>query len=147
MVGRDVDFLVDAASPPAADVWRTLLPLLARCEHLRYADETGDRVAETAPYERHYFVLRIDGWKVDVSVWTAGVAESVEEFTRSLPARLEPATRLAILRLKDAWFEHPAYPDVVGAWEIYDAVLEHGVRTLDELDEHLAERGLPTRVR
>jgi hypothetical protein len=147
MVGCDLDFLVAAVSPSAADVWWTMLPLLERCEHLRYADETGDRVAETAPYERHYFVMRIDGWKVDVSVWTADVPESVETFTRSLPARLDPTTRLAILRLKDAWFEHPAYPDVVGGWEIYHAVLEHGVRTLDELDEHLAERGLPTRVR
>jgi hypothetical protein len=38
------------------------------------------------------------------------------------------------------------YPEIVGAYEIYDAVLHHGVRTLDDLDRYLAERGLPTRA-
>ena len=30
--------------------------------------------------------------------------------------------------------------------EIYDAVLNHGVQTLAELDRYLGERGLPPRV-
>lgn len=54
---------------------------------------------------------------------------------------------MAILRLKDFWHRLPHYPDVVSAWEIYDAVLNHGVRTLDELDAFFAARGLPTRGR
>jgi hypothetical protein len=52
---------------------------------------------------------------------------------------------LAVLRLKDFWQRLPVYPDIVGAWEIYDAVLNHDVRTLDELDAFLAARGMPTR--
>jgi hypothetical protein len=38
------------------------------------------------------------------------------------------------------------YPDVVSAWEIYDAVLHHQVESLDELDDYLAARGFPTRL-
>jgi hypothetical protein len=56
-----------------------------------------------------------------------------------------PESRLAILRLKDVWHRLPHYPGVVSAWEIYDAVLNDDVRTLDELDAFLAARGLPTR--
>ena len=68
----------------------------------------------------------------------------VGAFQSELPARLTEESRLTILRLKDVWYRLPHYPDVVSAWEIYEAVLDHGVRTLDELDRFLAARGLPT---
>jgi hypothetical protein len=138
MVWRDVDYTVDAPGATAAAVWDAMAPLLRRCHAMKYLDETGDRVAETAPFERHYFVCRIDDWKVDVTVWTNGAPETVERYQRELPARLDDEERLAILRLKDAWHTRPEYPEVVGAFEIYEAVLEHGVRTLDQLEQHLA---------
>ena len=84
-------------------------------------------------------------WKVDVSIWTNGVPVEVEPFQRSLEERLSAELRLVLLRLKEAWWRDPAYPDLVGGFEIYDAVLEHGVRTLEELDAYLRERGLPVR--
>jgi hypothetical protein len=89
--------------------------------------------------------MRIDDWKIDVSLWFAGVPPAVEAFQAELPARLTEESRIAILRLKDAWHRLPPYPDVVSAWEIYDAVLNHDVRTLDALDAYLAARGFPTR--
>jgi hypothetical protein len=138
MVWRDVDFTVDAPGAPAAAVWDALAPLLHRCQALEYADETGDRVAETAPHERHYFVVRIDGGKVDVTVWTNGAPEGVERYQRELAARLDDGTRLVVLRLKDAWHTRPEYPEVVGGFDIYEAVLEHGVRTAEQLERHLA---------
>lgn len=141
MVWRDLDFTVDAPGVAAAEVWKALAPLLARCQSLKYADETGDRVAETAPHERHYFVFRIDGWKVDVTVWTSGAPETVERYQRELPERLDDGTRLAILRLKDVWHTRPEYPEVVGGFDIYEAVLEHGVRTPEQLDQHFLSRG------
>jgi len=137
MVWRDVDFGVDAPGLTAEAAWETLRPVLGRCSSLHYAADEEDR--------RHYFVMRIDGWKVDVSLWFAGMPPAVEPFQDELPARLTEESRLAILHLKDAWHRQPHYPDVVSAWEIYDAVLNHDVRTLEELDAFLAARGLPTR--
>jgi hypothetical protein len=138
MVWRDLDYTVDADGVTAKAVWGAVRPLLERCHRLVYADETGDRVAETAPYERHYFVFRIDGWKLDVSIWTNGAPAEVERYARQLAERLDDETRLAILRLKDAWHTRPEYPEIVGAFEIYEAVLEHGVRTPEQLERHLA---------
>jgi hypothetical protein len=137
MVWRDLDFGVDAPGLTSATAWETMRPVLPRCSSLHYADDDEDR--------RHYFVMRIEGWKVDVSLWFAGVPPRVEPFQAELPARLTEESRLTILRLKDVWRRLPHYPDVVSAWEIYDAVLNHEVRTLDELDVFLAARGLPTR--
>jgi len=137
MVWRDVDFGVEAPGLTAEAVWETMRPVLHRCSSLHYEDDHEER--------RHYFVMRIDGWKVDVSLWFVRMPPAVEAFQVELPARLTPGSRLAILRLKEVWHRRPHYPDVVSAWEIYDAVLNHGVRTLDELDAFLAARGLPTR--
>jgi hypothetical protein len=137
MVWRDVDFGVDARDLTADAAWETMLPVLRRCSSLRYANDHEER--------RHYFVMRIEGWKVDVSLWFAGMPPAVEAFQAELPARLTQETQLAILRLKDVWHRLPHYPEIVSAWEIYDAVLNHEVRTLDELDAFLAARGLPTR--
>jgi hypothetical protein len=137
MVWRDVDFTVDAPGVSAAAVWDALAPVLSRCQTLKYLDETAERVAETAPYERHYFVCRIEGWKLDITIWTNGAPETVERYQRDLPNRLDDATRLAILRLKDVWHTRPEYPEVVAGYEIYEAVLEHGVRTPEQLEQHL----------
>jgi hypothetical protein len=137
MVWRDVDFGVDAPGLTADAAWETMRPILGRCSSVHYANDYEER--------RHYFVMRIEGWKVDVSLWFAGVPPAVEPFQAELPARLTEESRLAILRLKDFWHRLPHYPELVSAWEIYDAVLNHEVRTLDELDAFLAARGLPTR--
>lgn len=137
MVWRDIDFGVDARGLTADAAWKTVRPLLGRCSSLHYANDHEER--------RHYFVIEIEGWKVDVSLWFAGVPPLVEPFQGELPARLTDESRLAILRLKECWHRLPHYPEIVSAWEIYDAVLNHEVRTLEELDVFLAARGLPSR--
>jgi hypothetical protein len=142
MVWRDLDYGVDAPDLSVEAAFETMLPLIetASTRELSYRNET-----DAAPGEaRFYFIISLDGWKVDVSIWTKGVPTSVEEWTQSLPSRLDAEARLGILRLKDAWHWRPEYPSVVGGYEICIAVLEHGVRTPQELDAFLRERGLPT---
>jgi hypothetical protein len=138
MVWRDLDFGVDAPGLTADAAWETTRPLLGRSSSLRYEHDLEE--------QRHYFVMRIDAWKVDVSMWFAGAPPAVEAFQAELPGRLTSESRLTILRLKDVWHRSPHYPEIVSAWEIYEAVLEHGVSTLDELDAFLGTRGLPTRA-
>jgi hypothetical protein len=139
MVWRDVDFGVDAAGLGERQAWETMWPLVSIASSVRYKDDRDDR--------RHYFVLVVDGWKLDVSFWTDGVPAGVEPFQAELQSRLEePDLRLTILRLKDHWHQEPSYPETVGGFEIYDAVLYHGVRTLEELDHYLGERALPARA-
>ena len=140
MVWRDLDYTVDAPGVTAAACWDAVRPLLHACTKVAWADETGEKVAYTAPYERFYFVLHVDGWKVDITIWTNGPPGDVEPYQRELPARLDDETRLAILRLKEAWHVRPEYPYGVGAYDIYVAVLDHGVRTPDELERYLQDR-------
>jgi hypothetical protein len=136
MVWRDLDYMVDAPGAAAGDVWDGLRPLLHACQQLVYADETGELAGEAAPFERHYFVFRLAGWKLDISVWTNGSPEEVERHQEKL-RELDASTRLAILRIKDAWHRRPDYPEVVGGFEVYEAVLGHGVRTAEEFEMYL----------
>ena len=138
MVWRDLDFGVDASGLARDEAWETMSPLVAGASSVRYEDDTDER--------RHYFVLKLDDWKLDVSLWHSGVPSGVEPSQAELVSRLDERTRLIILRLKDAWWREPSYPEVVSGFEIYDAVLNHGVQTLEDLDRYLVERGLQARV-
>jgi hypothetical protein len=135
MVWRDLDVCVEAAGLERFDAWELVWPFVDRADrvHYEHLDEPGDR--------RHYFVLRLDGWKLDLSLFTAGIPPEVETFQDGLVHRLDPETRLAILRLKELWHGRPEYPEVVGGFEICEAVLG-GARTAEQLDAHLRERGL-----
>ena len=136
MVWRDLDYMVDAPGVAAADVWDAFRPLTHACQRLAYTDETGELVGETAPFERHYFVFRLDGWKLDISVWTNGSPQEVEDYQEKL-RKLAVPTRLAILRIKDASHTRPEYPEVVGGFGVYEAVLEHGVLTAEEFEAYV----------
>jgi hypothetical protein len=130
MVWRDLDVCVDASGLGREAAWEGMRPLVLAADRVRYEhlEEPDDR--------RHYFVLRIDGWKLDVSMFTCGIPPDVDEFQDRLRAALDDDTRLTILRLKDAWYARPEYPETVGAFEIYEAVLA-GARTEEELTERL----------
>jgi hypothetical protein len=69
-------------------------------------------------------VLRIDGWKLDLSLFTHGIPPEVEAFQDELRSRLDDETRRLILRLKEAWHTRLEYPEVIGGFEICTAVLE-----------------------
>jgi hypothetical protein len=45
----------------------------------------------------------------------------------------------------DVWCHLPTYRSQVYSVDIYDAVLEHGIRTPAEFDVYLANRGKPAR--
>jgi hypothetical protein len=133
MVWRDLDVCVDAAGLEGAQAWELVAPFVAASDRVRYEDldEPDDR--------RHYFVLRLDGWKLDLSLFTDGIPPEVEAWQDELRNRLDDETRLAILRLKERWHRRPEYPEIVGGFEICEAVLA-GVRTEDQLEAHLERR-------
>jgi len=136
MVWRDLDVCVDARGLTRPAAWELVRPLVEAAQRVRYEhfDTREDR--------RHYFVLRIDGWKLDLSLFTAGIPSHVVEFQQELlDALRNEEVRLAILRLKELWHVRPEYPERIGGFEICSAVLA-GARTAPELDAYLAEQGL-----
>jgi hypothetical protein len=135
MVWRDLDVCVDARDLDRPAAWELVRPLVLAADSVQYEqfDEPDDR--------RHYFVLRVDGWKLDLSLFTEGIPPQVDEFQQELLGRLDADLRIAILQLKELWHTRPEYPYTVGGYEICRAVLS-GARTPVEFDSYLGEQGL-----
>jgi hypothetical protein len=151
MVWRDLDFNIIAPGLTRETLADTIRPLLLnpRVIGLHYADELGPRSPSGTPHDDRYYVvshyLTADGheWKIDLSFWTANAERGQLAHLAYLKERLTPELRLTILHLKDLWYHSPNYPYTVGGYDIYDAVLEHGVRTPAELAAYLRARNLP----
>jgi hypothetical protein len=152
MVWRDID--VGAVSPGLSvnGAWEVMRPIIARPEVTRvsYTNESGHLNTSGRPYDdRHYFVIHYetaahDDWKIDITFWLTDGPR--DQRARALElTRLPRETRLSILWIKDVWHRLPTYPYQVGGTDIYDAVLEHGVRSPDEFDAYLRQRGMPAR--
>lgn len=133
MVWRDLDVCVDARGLGRAEAWNLVHPFVLVADRVRYEhlEETDDR--------RHYFVLHLDGWKLDLSLFTAGIPPDVQTFQAELLSRLDAETRLAILQLKELWRTRLEYPEIVGGFEICEAVLD-GLRTPEEFEQRFRER-------
>jgi hypothetical protein len=129
-----------------------MLPLLThpRTTMVRYTNETGPRSFSGLPRDERLFFMvyheHASGrlWKIDIPFWLAPEPRSEGAYHAQLSARLTPETRLAILWLKDLWHSTPVYPTRVGSVDIYDAVLEHAVRSPKAFDAYLQARGQPT---
>jgi hypothetical protein len=118
---------------------------------LHYANERGpyNPHADHAS-DRYYFVFyhqtaQGQTWKIDLSFFFSEQMLGALDHLDWLQRELTEETRLAILWIKDIWHRLPAYPYQVGGYEMYDAVLNAGVRTPDEFDAYLIARSLPSR--
>ncbi len=153
MTWRDIDISVSSPRLSIERVYEVMTPLLIhpRVKQVRYLNESGSfNSTGLSQDERYFFMVLYDSgaesdWKIDISFW-------LDEGVRSEPIhdmivrKLTPETRLAILRIKDVWWKLPSYRQEVSSVDIYEAVLQHGVRTLDEFDQYLIERGKPART-
>ncbi len=152
MVWRDIDLMVMAPELSVAGAFAALDPLITnpRVAQLRYLNQSGPFNETALPEdERYYFAatVRTDDdaeWKLDISFWLADRTPRELSYLDEMKRRLTDETRLAILWIKDAWHQLPTYRTSVLSIDIYDAVLEHGVRSPRGFEIYLGERGKPT---
>lgn len=153
MVWRDIDLNVLCRDVTPERVFETLRPLLIlpRLVRVEFRNETGRHTPpELRGDERLYAVLHLETgegrvWKIDISFWLSDAPRDQLPYLDRLASRLTDETRLAILWIKDVWSRLPTYPYEVGGFDIYEAVLNHGVRTPRAFEVYLRERGLPGR--
>ena len=145
MVWRDLDISVYTDASAADRVAAVVRDLVANPAvlDLHYANETGARSPSGGVHDQRYYAVvryrsrRGERWKIDLSLWTDTGPRGEFSAAHRLRDRLTDDTRIAILRIKDIWHQHQDYPDKIGGIDIYDAVLNHGVRTADEFGTYL----------
>jgi hypothetical protein len=114
-----------------------------------YRDERGQRCPTgQARDERYHVPFDLDvghgRWRIDLSVWLRDLHGQVADWHARLRDTITDEQRLAVLRIKDVWHRLPSYPDEVGGWEVYTAVLGDGVRTPEQFARWLAANGFPS---
>jgi hypothetical protein len=147
MVRRDLDITVKcptlAVEPVAAIGAR--LAADHRVRQVVFRNDTGPWNSDPAYPDGLYLGLKCRteagaDWTIDV--WFVDRPDRQPDLThlRTLPPRLTPETRLAILTIKSAWAARPEYGRSVRSFDIYSAVLDAQVRTVHGFDEWLSSR-------
>ncbi len=148
MVRRDIDITTLCPALEVGSVFALGRPLAAhpRLRRLGFRNDTGRWNVDPDYPDGLYWGLEYraaggEPWSLDLWFLLEGTRQFDLDHLESLPPRLTPETRLAILRIKDAWRDRPAYGTTVRSYEIYEAVLDHGIRTPDEFEQHLLRSG------
>jgi hypothetical protein len=154
MCWRDLDVCLlagEACSP--SDVLELLKRVveLPGFAGLTYRDERGERCPTGEPRDERYHVpFDLDAghgrWRIDLSIWLRDLHRQVADWHLRLRDTITDQQRLAVLRIKDVWHRLPSYPDEVGGWEIYTAVLQGGVRTPEQFARWLTSNGFPSQA-
>lgn len=145
MVWRDLDISVMAPGMSSRQAYQTMLPLLTHpnVTLVRYRNEAGARNPAAQPEDDRYFFatyIRVNDqeWKIDISFWVSQRPRTERLSPDAIIPRLTDETRLAILWIKDVWHQRPEYMTTLSSADIYDAVLDAGVRTPDDFEAYLA---------
>ena len=81
-----------------------------------------------------------DSWELDVWFIHEDTRQPDMRHLESFLPRLDDETRLAILTIKDVWRRTPLYGREVSSYDCYTAVLDHGVRTVEDFQQYLHAR-------
>ena len=149
MCWRELDVMVLAGRDFSP---RDVMGLLARIVRrtgvtgIEYRDERGPRcVTGQTRDERYHVTLTVEHagrWQIDLTLWLHDLHRNVTLWHEELRERITAEQRSAVLRINDHWHRQPAYPHRVGGLDIYTAVLDDGIRTVDEFAAWLARHGL-----
>ena len=138
MVARDIDVTTVCPSldpGPIFDLGRSLATH-PRVRRVTFRDDTGRWNTGTLYPDGLYWMVEYVAdpdveWKLDLWFLLEGTTQFDLEHMKTLPARLTPDVRATILKIKEAIAADPSSPKGP-SYEIYEAVLDHGVRTPEE---------------
>ncbi len=147
MVWRDLDLAVSSPGLDIESIYELMRPLYTHPQvlQMRYLNESGSYNSTGLPqFERYFFMVSYkmlagNEWKIDISFWL-GEGIHPEPVQDALEQQLTPETRLAILWIKNVYHPLPAYRDTIYSVDIYNAVLQHGVRNPKEFANYLANQ-------
>ena len=147
MVRRDLDLTVVCAKLALEPVTATVAALAAhpRVHTITFRNDSGQwKINPNYPDGLYlgisYRSQANHDWTLDI--WFVDEPQRQPDLAhvRSIPRKLTPETRSAILLIKSAWATRPEYGKTVRGFDIYSAVLNDGVRTLEAFDGWLSER-------
>ncbi len=146
MVAHDIDIttLCPSLDPgPVFDVGRRLARH-PRVRRLTFRKDTGRWNTSPGLPDGIYWLIEYvadpdDAWTLDLWFLLDGTTQFDLEHLETLPGRLTPETRAAILRIKEAVHADTSRPRGP-SYAVYEAVLDHGVRTPEDYERYRESR-------
>ena len=146
MVARDIDIttLCPSLDPgPVFDLGRRLARH-PRVRRLTFRKDTGPWNTSPGLPDGIYWLVEYvadpdDAWTLDLWFLLDGTTQFDLEHMKTLPGRLTPETRAAILRIKEAVYADTTRPRGP-SYAIYEAVLDHGIRTPEAYERYRESR-------
>lgn len=140
MVARDVDLTILCPELDVTRIFEAIQPLAAhpRVRELRFRNDTGRWNVDPDYPDGVYWGPRFrseagDDWNLDLWFIHEDSRQFDLDHLESVPPRLTPETRLAILQIKEDCLGRPWY----SSYGITTAVLDHGVRTPEAFRAHV----------
>ena len=147
MVARDIDITTLCPSLDPGPVFDFGRPLAAhpRVRRLTLRKDTGRWNTSPGLPDGLYWLVEYVAepdiaWTLDLWFLLEGTTQFDLEHVKTLPGRLTPETRAAILRIKEAVYADTSRPRGP-SYAVYEAVLDHGVRTPQEYERYRASQG------
>ncbi len=142
MTWRDLDITVVCQQLDLASVLDIAhrIGMLPEVSQVRFRNDTGRWNTDPTYPDGLYLGIECtrsgETWNLDI--WFVDEPDRQPDLAHlsTLAPRLDDEARVAILTIKDAWCRSPIYGSEVTSHQIYEAVLDHGVRTPDEFEEH-----------
>ena len=103
-------------------------------QRMHYRDQTINSTEglPTGFYWGVYLGDERDGaWKIDIWMTRPESFQAIREYGERIKSQLSVATRQTILEIKDACWRHPQYRKGFSSRDIYTAVLDHGITSIE----------------
>ena len=147
MVWRDIDLTVlcpDLSLTSIFDIGRQLTTH-PRVRGVQFRNDTGHWNQDPGYPDGLFWGVEYrsdtgDTWELDIWFIHEDTRQPDMRHLETFLPRLTDETRLAILTIKDVWRRTPHYGNDVSSYDCYTAVLDHGIRTVDEFQAYLNRR-------
>ncbi len=137
MTWRDLDFEKESDDPTWDEHWRFGQKLAETGLIWKFSGVDAYRDRRNPGQRGFYWGVQFDHppggpiWKIDL--WSARHGEFESLPRRALwMSRLTEESRVSILEIKDAIWDHPEYRKTLLSVHVYEAVLEEGIRGIDK---------------
>lgn len=102
-----------------------------------YYRNTRITPVKNRPENSLYWGIKTGDWFIDIWAMSKKVQSRSDAYIRDIKNKLKPAHKKIILQLKADLLEEKTYGKLFGSRELYDAVLNKKVKTVEEFKEYL----------
>ena len=105
-----------------------------------YYRNTRITPVEKRPENALYWGVKTGEWWIDIWAMNESVYKRAESYIAEIKSKLNPQNRITILQLKNELLSLNTYGNKFGSRELYDAVLNNNVSSVQSFEKYLKEK-------